>query len=82
MSRVEYTVASPPTWWSFRVSCLWQEDVSFQGYLRHMSSCCGPAPLTAAEQELQRIKTNEVSPGDTSQDFAANGLSEPGYYNQ
>ncbi|XP_048879146.1 twinfilin-2-like isoform X3 [Brienomyrus brachyistius] len=36
-----------------------EEDVSFQGYLRHMSSCCGPAPLTAAEQELQRIKTNE-----------------------
>uniref|UniRef100_A0A8C9TQD6 Twinfilin actin-binding protein 2a n=1 Tax=Scleropages formosus TaxID=113540 RepID=A0A8C9TQD6_SCLFO len=37
-----------------------EEDVCFQGYLCHVSSCCAPAPLTAAEQELQRIKTNEV----------------------
>lgn len=37
-----------------------QDDLCFQGYLRHMSSCSSPAPLTAAEQELQRIKVTEV----------------------
>ncbi|KAL4630688.1 twinfilin-2 [Arapaima gigas] len=37
-----------------------EEDVCLQGYLRHVSSCSAPAPLTAAEQELQRIKTNEA----------------------
>ncbi|XP_061687706.1 twinfilin-2-like [Syngnathoides biaculeatus] len=37
-----------------------EEDVCFQGYLRHMTSCCSPAPLTAAEQELQRIRVTEV----------------------
>uniref|UniRef100_A0A3B4UKU1 Twinfilin actin-binding protein 2b n=1 Tax=Seriola dumerili TaxID=41447 RepID=A0A3B4UKU1_SERDU len=37
-----------------------EEDLCFQGYLRHMSSCSSPAPLTAAEQELQRIKVTEV----------------------
>ncbi|XP_069045714.1 twinfilin-2 isoform X2 [Lepisosteus oculatus] len=37
-----------------------QEDICFQGYLRHMTSCSAPAPLTAAEQELQQIKINEV----------------------
>uniref|UniRef100_A0A3B4FQ00 Twinfilin-2-like n=1 Tax=Pundamilia nyererei TaxID=303518 RepID=A0A3B4FQ00_9CICH len=31
------------------------------GYLRHRSSCSSPAPLTAAEQELQRIKITEVT---------------------
>ncbi|XP_030275242.1 twinfilin-2b isoform X3 [Sparus aurata] len=36
-----------------------EDDLCFQGYLRHMSSCCSPAPLTAAEQELQRIKVTE-----------------------
>ncbi|XP_055365200.1 twinfilin-2-like isoform X1 [Betta splendens] len=36
-----------------------EEDVCFQGYLRHMSSHSSPAPLTAAEQELQRIKVTE-----------------------
>ncbi|XP_041080869.1 twinfilin-2-like isoform X2 [Polyodon spathula] len=36
-----------------------QEDVSFLGYQRHVSSCSAPAPLTAAEQELQQIKINE-----------------------
>ncbi|MBN3311829.1 TWF2 protein, partial [Atractosteus spatula] len=36
-----------------------QEDICFQGYLRHMTSCSAPAPLTAAEQELQQIKINE-----------------------
>uniref|UniRef100_A0A3P8UKB4 Twinfilin actin-binding protein 2b n=1 Tax=Cynoglossus semilaevis TaxID=244447 RepID=A0A3P8UKB4_CYNSE len=37
-----------------------EEDVCFQGYLRHMSSCSSPAPLTAAERELQQIKVTEV----------------------
>ncbi|XP_020339390.1 twinfilin-2 isoform X1 [Oncorhynchus kisutch] len=36
-----------------------EEDLCFQGYLRHMSSCSSPAPLTVAEQELQRIKITE-----------------------
>ncbi|XP_041128893.1 twinfilin-2-like [Polyodon spathula] len=36
-----------------------QEDVSFLGYQRHVSSCSAPAPLTTAEQELQQIKINE-----------------------
>ncbi|XP_060723942.1 twinfilin-2 [Tachysurus vachellii] len=35
------------------------EDVCLQGYLRHVSSISAPAPLTRAEQELQRIKTTE-----------------------
>uniref|UniRef100_A0A3Q4MCS3 Twinfilin actin-binding protein 2b n=1 Tax=Neolamprologus brichardi TaxID=32507 RepID=A0A3Q4MCS3_NEOBR len=38
-----------------------EEDVCFQGYIRHRSSCSSPAPLTAAEQELQRIKITEVT---------------------
>ncbi|KAL7832893.1 hypothetical protein SRHO_G00299110 [Serrasalmus rhombeus] len=36
-----------------------EDDVCLQGYLRHVSSSSGPAPLTAAEQELQRIKITE-----------------------
>ncbi|XP_076851702.1 twinfilin-2b isoform X2 [Brachyhypopomus gauderio] len=36
-----------------------QEDVCFQGYLRHLSSCSNPAPLTVAEQELSQIKATE-----------------------
>uniref|UniRef100_A0A8C7CKB2 Twinfilin actin-binding protein 2a n=1 Tax=Oncorhynchus kisutch TaxID=8019 RepID=A0A8C7CKB2_ONCKI len=36
------------------------EDICLEGYQRHMSTSSGPAPLTAAEQELQRIKINEV----------------------
>ncbi|XP_061147427.1 uncharacterized protein LOC133162319 isoform X4 [Syngnathus typhle] len=36
-----------------------EDDVCFQGYLRHMTSSCSPAPLTAAEQELQRIRVTE-----------------------
>ncbi|XP_026852233.2 twinfilin-2b isoform X2 [Electrophorus electricus] len=36
-----------------------QEDVCFQGYLCHLSSCSSPAPLTAAEQELSQIKATE-----------------------
>ncbi|XP_077428470.1 twinfilin-2 isoform X2 [Vanacampus margaritifer] len=36
-----------------------EEDVSLSGYQRHVSSCAGPAPLTLAEQELQRIKLTE-----------------------
>ncbi|KAM6980251.1 twinfilin-2 isoform 2-T2 [Aplochiton taeniatus] len=37
-----------------------EEDICLQGYQRHVSSCSGPAPLTAAEQELQRIRITEV----------------------
>lgn len=37
-----------------------QEDVSLSGYQKHVSSCSAPAPLTAAEQELQQIRINEV----------------------
>ncbi|XP_047663919.1 twinfilin-2b isoform X1 [Tachysurus fulvidraco] len=36
-----------------------QEDVCFQGYLRHMSSSSSPGPFTAAEQELHQIKATE-----------------------
>ncbi|XP_072238254.1 twinfilin-2-like [Leuresthes tenuis] len=38
-----------------------EDDLCFQGYLRHTSSCSSPAPLTAAELELQRIKVTEVT---------------------
>ncbi|XP_007550363.1 PREDICTED: twinfilin-2 isoform X2 [Poecilia mexicana] len=37
-----------------------EEDVCLQGYQHYVSSCSGPAPLTLAEQELQRIKITEV----------------------
>ncbi|XP_054832270.1 twinfilin-2 [Eublepharis macularius] len=37
-----------------------KEDISFSGYQKHVSSCSAPAPLTAAEQELQQIRINEV----------------------
>uniref|UniRef100_A0A3B5L5E2 Twinfilin actin-binding protein 2b n=1 Tax=Xiphophorus couchianus TaxID=32473 RepID=A0A3B5L5E2_9TELE len=37
-----------------------EDDLCFQGYMRHRSSCSSPAPLTSAEQELQRIKITEV----------------------
>uniref|UniRef100_A0A8C8JJF0 Twinfilin n=1 Tax=Oncorhynchus tshawytscha TaxID=74940 RepID=A0A8C8JJF0_ONCTS len=37
-----------------------EEDICLEGYQRHMSTSSGPAPLTAAEQELQRIKINDV----------------------
>ncbi|KAM3878511.1 twinfilin-2 [Diretmus argenteus] len=36
-----------------------EEDICLLGYQRHVSSCSGPAPLTVAEQELQRIKITE-----------------------
>nr|XP_061814046.1 twinfilin-2-like [Nerophis lumbriciformis] len=36
-----------------------EEDVCLSGYQRHVSSFSGPAPLTQAEQELQRIKLTE-----------------------
>nr|XP_047928983.1 twinfilin-2 isoform X2 [Anser cygnoides] len=36
-----------------------KEDVSLSGYQKHVSSCSAPAPLTAAEQELQQIRINE-----------------------
>ncbi|KAM8930903.1 twinfilin-2 isoform 1-T1 [Pelodytes ibericus] len=38
-----------------------EEDIALSGYQRHVSFCAAPAPLTAAERELQQIKINEVS---------------------
>ncbi|XP_071900637.1 twinfilin-2 isoform X3 [Anas platyrhynchos] len=43
-----------------------KEDVSLSGYQKHVSSCSAPAPLTAAEQELQQIRINE---GKVAQDL-------------
>lgn len=40
-----------------------QEDLSFAGYQKHLSSCAAPAPLTSAERELQQIRINEVGFG-------------------
>lgn len=41
-----------------------QDDLSFAGYQKHLSSCAAPAPLTSAERELQQIRINEVgTPG-------------------
>uniref|UniRef100_A0A1W7RC24 Twinfilin-2-like protein n=1 Tax=Agkistrodon contortrix contortrix TaxID=8713 RepID=A0A1W7RC24_AGKCO len=37
-----------------------KEDISLNGYQKHVSSYSAPAPLTAAEQELQQIRINEV----------------------
>ncbi|XP_034962006.1 twinfilin-2 isoform X6 [Zootoca vivipara] len=37
-----------------------KEDISLSGYQKHVSSYSAPAPLTAAEQELQQIRINEV----------------------
>ncbi|KAM4722482.1 twinfilin-2 isoform 2-T2 [Rhinophrynus dorsalis] len=37
-----------------------KEDIALSGYKKHVSSCAAPAPLTAAERELQQIKINEV----------------------
>ncbi|XP_077780913.1 twinfilin-2 isoform X2 [Podarcis muralis] len=36
-----------------------KEDISLSGYQKHVSSYSAPAPLTAAEQELQQIRINE-----------------------
>lgn len=41
-----------------------QDDLSFAGYQKHLSSCAAPAPLTAAERELQRIRIDEVGAPD------------------
>ncbi|XP_072308618.1 twinfilin-2 isoform X2 [Eucyclogobius newberryi] len=37
-----------------------EDDVCLLGYQHHVTSFSGPAPLTVAEQELQRIKITEV----------------------
>ncbi|XP_025064508.1 twinfilin-1 [Alligator sinensis] len=37
-----------------------KDDVSLNGYRKYLLSQSFPAPLTAAEEELQRIKINEV----------------------
>ncbi|XP_063071534.1 twinfilin-2 isoform X2 [Engraulis encrasicolus] len=38
-----------------------KEDICLQGYQRHESSSSAPAPLTAAERELQQIRLTEVN---------------------
>ncbi|XP_076448185.1 twinfilin-2-A-like isoform X2 [Babylonia areolata] len=38
-----------------------RDDVSYAGYLKHMTAQHAPAPLTMAEEELQIIKQNEVN---------------------
>ncbi|XP_051956951.1 twinfilin-2b isoform X5 [Xyrauchen texanus] len=45
-----------------------QEDICFQGYLRHLSSSSSPAPLTTAEQQLHQIKITEVRKTEISVD--------------
>lgn len=37
-----------------------QEDVSLRGYRKHKQVAGAPAPLTFAEEELQKIKKEEV----------------------
>ncbi|KAL7891500.1 hypothetical protein AOLI_G00009760 [Acnodon oligacanthus] len=53
-----------------------EDDVCLQGYLRHVSSSSGPAPLTAAEQELQRIKITEGRVKQTEAKRALQQLTE------
>ncbi|ETE73646.1 Twinfilin-2, partial [Ophiophagus hannah] len=43
-----------------------KEDISLSGYQKHVSSSSAPAPLTAAEQELQQIRINEDSDSQES----------------
>ncbi|XP_062923773.1 twinfilin-2 isoform X1 [Mobula hypostoma] len=38
-----------------------KEDICLGGYQKHVQSRLGPAPLTAAEEELKQIKINEES---------------------
>ncbi|XP_056595341.1 twinfilin-1a [Triplophysa dalaica] len=38
-----------------------KDEVSLSGYKRHVTSQSAPAPLTAAEEELRKIKLNEVN---------------------
>uniref|UniRef100_A0A672ZZ62 ADF-H domain-containing protein n=1 Tax=Sphaeramia orbicularis TaxID=375764 RepID=A0A672ZZ62_9TELE len=52
-----------------------EDDVCLLGYQHHVSSCSGPAPLTLAEQELQRIKITEVR-GQTTAKRALQQLSQ------
>lgn len=51
-----------------------QDDLCFQGYLRHMASCSSPAPISVAEQELQRIKVTEVKLNQSSQLWWMNAM--------
>ncbi|KAK7891632.1 hypothetical protein WMY93_023595 [Mugilogobius chulae] len=37
-----------------------KDDLSLNGYRRHLTSQAAPLPLTAAEEELRQIKLNEV----------------------
>ncbi|XP_051865065.1 twinfilin-1-like [Pristis pectinata] len=37
------------------------DEVSLEGYRRHLASKAAPAPLTVAEQELQQMKISEIN---------------------
>ena len=39
---------------------LLQDDVTYEGYSKHLRTRAMPGPLTAAEEELQKIRLNEV----------------------
>ncbi|XP_078394177.1 twinfilin-1-like, partial [Cetorhinus maximus] len=43
------------------ISATLLEDVTLSGYRNHLASDAAPAPLTAAEQELQQLKINEIN---------------------
>lgn len=40
--------------------CVFQDDVSLNGYQKYLVTQSSPAPLTAAEEELRQIKISEV----------------------
>ncbi|GCC40401.1 hypothetical protein chiPu_0024337, partial [Chiloscyllium punctatum] len=41
------------------ISATQREDITLSGYQKHLASESAPAPLTAAEQELQQLKITE-----------------------
>ncbi|XP_041037364.1 twinfilin-2-B-like [Carcharodon carcharias] len=43
------------------ISATLLEDITLSGYRNHLASDAAPPPLTAAEQELQQLKINEVT---------------------
>ncbi|XP_068615885.1 twinfilin-2-like, partial [Brachionichthys hirsutus] len=53
------------------------EDICLLGYQRHVSSYLSPAPLTRAEQELQRIKISEVKTEISVKHPTLQGLAFP-----
>ncbi|XP_043535267.1 twinfilin-1-like [Chiloscyllium plagiosum] len=43
------------------ISATQREDITLSGYQKHLASESAPAPLTAAEQELQQLKITEMN---------------------